>query len=160
MATKASKGGDKKGTKVHLTDVQLGVLKKMGLEGVSPKLIAKELNVAISTVHYQKGVMKKAGVVFPSVQKGNPQTRKTTSGNPDKRNLTPPSPASGKPNSRNSTEKTTQPDQMIGLSQGGSGNCKIIINNTPIQMNKGFKVRIEGATNIDIANDGSWLISF
>jgi len=165
MAAKSIKKGSKKTTKEHLTDSQREELKKMVMDRVSPTVIAATLGVAISTVHYQKKRLKNNGLKIPSVQRGriyeNDKNKQTQSGIPGKHNITPPSPAAGQPNSQNSPVKPVQVNDDPGNSLlSGMSKYTILINNTPVQINKGSSVRIQGATNIAVDDDGSFLITF
>ncbi|HEY4062273.1 MAG TPA: hypothetical protein VGM30_10255 [Puia sp.] len=143
------------------TDDQKKEFEKMVLNKVRPAALALHFGVAISTVHYQKKLLREAGVIVPSVRGNLPQTSKNGAEQKDK--STPPTNPSGTPNNQNSQKSNV--GQPAGSRKSTTTNAGkhiniLFINGTPLQIPEGSFVQVEGAKSFTMGENGKFEIIF
>jgi transposase len=165
-STKKSKQTSKKITNNVLTADQKNELKEMVLNKVRPAAIAEHFGVAISTVHYQKGLLKNEGVKIPSVR-GRQQSGKIAHHVPP---INAGKHASSVQASDIQSKKYSQHNTPIAVSNSRQHHKasiappisyqQLIINGTSVQVADGTSIQIAGAKSVNIGKNGELEIKF
>jgi hypothetical protein len=160
-STKKSKQTSKKITNNVLTADQKNELKEMVLNKVRPAAIAEHFGIAISTVHYQKGLLKNEGVKIPSVR-GRQHSGKASSISTKKHGASiqsadVPSRQYIQHKIRIATPNTIRHPKVVPPPISYQ---QLIINGTSVQVADGTSIQIAGAKSVNIGKNGELEIKF